>query len=248
MRMRPVQDGAALLARAGVGAVFAAHGWKKIQAGIDATSREFHTLHVPLPTAAAVYATFVELLGGVALVLGVALPVAGVLLFLDMLGALVFVNGKHGLLMTGHAIDPAHQGYELVLVLGLVSLLFAVGGGGRFTLDHWLLARRKSRPSDDEDDLSRPFLPEADSDPWRPAVPATTAPAVEAPAEDPPAPRLASDIVSEPARKKGAPASPGDPTQDVLVAGRRFGRRKPSSPGSSSSPSPSSSDSREDED
>lgn len=243
MRMRPIHDGVAFLARAGVGVVFVVHGWKKIQAGIDATSKEFHAMHVPLPTASAVFSTFVELLGGVALVIGLGLPVAGILLFLDMAGALVFVNGSNGLLITGRATDGAHQGFELVLVLGLASLLFAAGGGGRLTLDHRLMARRRARPASGEDTLS--LDPDSDPPPWRApdlaapsgpaaaipaasvpapsgrassasgtAVPGTPAPPAEPSAADPAAPRLAADIV-------------GEPTQDVLVAGRRRGRRTP---------------------
>lgn len=84
MRSRPLYDVVAVLARLGVGVVFMAHGWQKIEAGVTATSRTFDTLGVPLPTAAAVYSAFVELLGGAALIAGLGLPVTGALLFIDM--------------------------------------------------------------------------------------------------------------------------------------------------------------------
>src|SRR4051794_9667862 len=99
MRTR-LYDVVALLARVGVGVVFIAHGWQKIQVGVTATAHGFDHLGVPVPTAAAVYATFVELLGGAAVILGLGLPVAGVLLFADMLGAFILVNGKHGIYVT----------------------------------------------------------------------------------------------------------------------------------------------------
>ncbi|OLT19378.1 hypothetical protein BJF79_16705 [Actinomadura sp. CNU-125] len=70
-------DVAAVIARIGVGVVFMAHGWQKIEAGVTATGENFDALGVPLPTAAAVYAAFVELLGGAALIAGIALPVTG---------------------------------------------------------------------------------------------------------------------------------------------------------------------------
>lgn len=149
MRTRALYDVVALLARVGVGVVFVFHGWQKIQVGVTATGKNFHAMHVPLPTASAVYSTFVELLGGSALILGLGLPVTGLLLFLDMAGAFAFVNGSHGLFVTGRGTDPAHQGFELVLVLGLASLLFAVGGGGRFTVDHRLFGRRVAARRDD---------------------------------------------------------------------------------------------------
>ena len=69
MRNRPIYDVVALLARCGVGAVFVAHGWQKIQVGINATGRNLDAMGAPAPTAAAVYSTFVELLGGAALIL-----------------------------------------------------------------------------------------------------------------------------------------------------------------------------------
>ncbi|MCW2940601.1 MAG: DoxX family protein [Actinomycetia bacterium] len=141
MRTRSPYDVVALLARLGVGVIFIAHGWQKIQVGVTSTGHTFKGQGVPLPTVAAVYSTFVELLGGAALILGLGLPVAGLLLFVDMAGAVAFVNGKHGLFITGH-----RDGYELVLALGLASLLFATGAGGRFSLDARLFRRRDPSP------------------------------------------------------------------------------------------------------
>ena len=150
MRTRPVYDIAAVLARLGVGVVFMAHGWQKIEAGVTATSRSFDDLGVPLPTAAAVYSAFVELLGGAALIAGLGLPVTGLLLFLDMAGAFVFVHADKGLFMVDG--DSVRNGYELVLALGMISLVFAAGGGGRLTVDQWLLGKRVRRPGGDPDD------------------------------------------------------------------------------------------------
>lgn len=148
MRSRPIYDVVALLARCGVGMVFIAHGWQKIQVGVTLTGRNLDAIGTPLPTAAAVYSTFVELLGGAALILGVALPAAGALLFIDMAGALIFVHGKHGIFLVDGG--RVRNGFELVLVLGLAALVFAVGGGGRLTLDHWLFGRRDTSDEDDE--------------------------------------------------------------------------------------------------
>ncbi|REE95506.1 DoxX family protein [Thermomonospora umbrina] len=139
MRTRPLYDLVALLARIGVGGVFLAHGWQKIQVGVTATAEGFDRMDVPAPTAAAIYATFAELLGGLALIAGIGLPVAGTLLFLEMAGALVFVHAGNGpFLVDGGRVE---NGFELVLVLGLASLLFAAGGGGRLSLDQRLFPR-----------------------------------------------------------------------------------------------------------
>lgn len=137
MRNRPVYDVVALLARCGVGAVFLTHGWQKIGLGVNATGRSFDSIGVPAPNAAAIYSTFVELLGGAALILGLALPVMGTLLILDMAAALAFANSGHVMFVVG-----GRDGFELALVLGLATLVFTAGGAGRLTLDHWLFGRR----------------------------------------------------------------------------------------------------------
>ncbi|MEU5882090.1 DoxX family protein [Spirillospora sp. NPDC047279] len=151
--MRPQSlfyDVVALLARIAVGVVFIAHGWQKIEAGITATGRQFDDMGVPAPTGAAAYAAFVELLGGAALIAGVGLPVAGAFLFLDMAGAFVFVHADQGLMLVDG--DKVGYGYELVLVLGLTSLLFAAGAGGRLSVDTLLLKRGAWPPRREDDD------------------------------------------------------------------------------------------------
>ncbi|MEU4641911.1 DoxX family protein [Micromonospora sp. NPDC023814] len=133
-----VRDVAMLLARIGVGIVFFAHGWQKLVTnGVDGTAAFFDQAGVPLPTLSAWFATGVELLGGAALVLGAAVPIAGVLLALDMLGAFIFVHVGNGLF-----VDKG--GYELVLVLGAASLLLAAVGAGRLSVDHLLTGRRRA--------------------------------------------------------------------------------------------------------
>ncbi|MEO5877920.1 MAG: DoxX family membrane protein [Streptosporangiaceae bacterium] len=232
-------DVAALLARTGVGVVFVFHGWQKIQVGVTSTAQDLHEAGVPAATAAAVYSTFVELLGGVALIVGLGLPLAGALLFLDMAGALVFVNGQNGLFVGDGPTDLFHQGFELVLVLGLFSLLFAVGGGGDLTLDRRLISRRAGRREEESyreienGPVYADLQPEADepapmtapatvpapaTEPVPEPVPATEpepAPAKPAPTKRPAKPRLASDLLKD-----------DSPPRDVRVAGRATRRPK----------------------
>ncbi|NDU76875.1 DoxX family membrane protein [Actinomadura sp. DSM 109109] len=205
MRTRPLYDVVAVLARLGVGIVFMAHGWQKIEAGVTATGRSFDALGVPLPTAAAVYSAFVELLGGAALIAGLGLPVTGALLFIDMAGAFVFVHADQGLFVVDGG--SVQNGYELVLALGVASLLFAAGGGGRLTLDHWLVAKRLGRPGGDEDeDDAASFVESLRQAELKPAK----KPRRSTKPSAPPAP--------EPSE---TPDKAADSTDDVLVAGRR---------------------------
>lgn len=148
MHTRAVYDVVALLVRLALGFVFMAHGWQKIQVGVTATSENFDRLGVPAPTVSAIFATFAELLGGVALIAGVGLPIAGIVLFLDMMGALIFVHAGNGLFVLDKGVP--RDGYELVLVLGLTSLLMGVRGG-RLSIDHQYFSRSRSAPDQDDE-------------------------------------------------------------------------------------------------
>ncbi len=61
----------------------------------------------------------------------------GVLLFLDMLGAYLFVH------MGGNGVYVSDGGWELVGALGLGSLLLAAVGSGAFGLDRFLAPRMR---------------------------------------------------------------------------------------------------------
>ena len=135
-RLVPPQskDVALLIARIGIGIVFIAHGVQKLGGGLGGAIKGFTMMGVPAPAISAVYATVVEILGGALLVLGALMPLAGILLFLDMAGAFLFVHAGNGLFVE-------KGGFELVLVLGVASLVFAAAGSGKFGIDA-LIARR----------------------------------------------------------------------------------------------------------
>ncbi|MEV0398666.1 DoxX family protein [Actinoallomurus sp. NPDC050550] len=134
----PVVDVALLVARVAIGVVFVAHGWQKFHTnGLTATGHAFKAMGVPAPTLSAYYATFVELGAGILLILGLLTPIAGVLLFLDMVGAFLTVHVDKGLF-----VDKG--GYELVLTLAAVTLALAVVGAGRVSADGLFFGRRAS--------------------------------------------------------------------------------------------------------
>lgn len=132
------RDLAVLVARVAVGAVFLAHGWQKLFTyTVDGTAASFEQMGVPAAGAAAWFAALVELLGGAALILGAAVPVAGALLILDMVGAYLFVHAGAGIF-----VDAG--GYELVLTLAAGALLLVAAGAGRFSVDHLVAGRRRA--------------------------------------------------------------------------------------------------------
>ncbi|MGH3389534.1 MAG: DoxX family protein [Actinomadura sp.] len=125
----PVADLVLLLARVAIGIIFFAHGWRKLTTmGLAGTEQGFRAMGAPAPALSSLYSTFVELIGGALLIIGALVPLAGLLLFLNMAGALLFVHLDKGLF-----VDKG--GYELVLALGAASLMLAALGGGRYGVD-----------------------------------------------------------------------------------------------------------------
>jgi putative oxidoreductase len=111
-----------------VGLVFAAHGGQKLFGmGLDAVEAFFGKLGIPLPAAAAVVVTLVELLGGLALILGLFVRWAAVPLAVNMLVAMLTVHLPKGFFLP--------EGVEFVLTLLAACLALALMGGGRASLD-----------------------------------------------------------------------------------------------------------------
>ncbi|MFF0308520.1 DoxX family protein [Streptosporangium sp. NPDC004379] len=133
-RIRPF---ALLLGRIGIGVIFLVHGWQKFTTmGISGTTAFFEQIGIPLPGLAAPAVAVLEVVGGIAFIVGAALPVFGVLLALDMAGAIVFVHGANGF-----AADKG--GYEFVLALAAAALAIGFSGGGALAVDGlWRRGRR----------------------------------------------------------------------------------------------------------
>src|SRR4051794_38520229 len=130
--------GIALL-RIVVGVAFFMHGLQKLfMMGIPGVTGFFTSLGIPAPEVAAVVVSLVETVGGLALILGVATRLAGILLAADMLVALLVVHRPHGFFV-------ADGGGELVLVLGAAALALVLTGPGALALDSLLPAGPESR-------------------------------------------------------------------------------------------------------
>ncbi|MEO3789877.1 DoxX family protein [Nonomuraea sp. B10E15] len=124
-----------LLARIAVGVIFIVHGYQKFATmGIAGTTKFFESVGIPLAGVAAPAVATLEVVGGLALVAGAALPIVGSLLALTMVGAIVFVHGANG-------FAAGEGGYEFVLALAAASLAIGFSGGGAFALDR-VLGRR----------------------------------------------------------------------------------------------------------
>ena len=113
-----------LLIRVGTGLVFFMHGVNKLM-NMAAVTNMF--VHLGLPGWVAPAIAFLEVVGGLALVLGVFTRVAAVLLGIEMLVA-VFLTG---------GISRGWQQHELEALLMAVSFGLVYTGSGRFSLWHW---------------------------------------------------------------------------------------------------------------
>ena len=114
--------------RIAVGLVFLMHGGQKLFVfGAGGTADILDKLGIPLPFAAAVVVIAVELLGGLAILLGAFTRIAGALLVFEMVIA-ILVARLHGGFF-------APYGYEFELTLLMACLTFALCGPGGTSLE-----------------------------------------------------------------------------------------------------------------
>lgn len=130
-----LHDLASLTARLGVGGIFFANGWHKLEAGLTATGDQFATLGAPAPGVWGAATMLMELVGGALLVAGLAVPICGLLLFAEAVAVFFMAGGEPGLPLTGGDVS-------LIVALGAASVLLAVGGAGRLSIDHLVTIKR----------------------------------------------------------------------------------------------------------
>lgn len=128
-----------LVARVGLGVIMLAHAELEYDFGgsLAGVGRLFAEAGVPLATLTGPANVLLELVGGIAMILGAAVRVVGVLMALNMAGAWVFVH-------TSGLFAMDHNGPELVIVIGLLSLVLAATGSGRLGLDQLVVRRRRA--------------------------------------------------------------------------------------------------------
>lgn len=105
------------------------HGYQKLfDNGIGATQDSFDMMGVPVPNITAVIVTFLELIGGVALILGVVTRIVALLLAIDMLAAMFIVHVENGFF-------ASTGGYEFVLMLAGACVALMIAGAGPYSVD-----------------------------------------------------------------------------------------------------------------
>jgi putative oxidoreductase len=129
---------APLVARVTLGVLFASTGWGKVH-DLDKVASFFSDLGIPMPHANAVMVSFVELVGGGLLLIGLGTRLAALPLMASMAVAILTAQREsvHGL--------PDLFGLVEWTYLALL-LWLALAGPGKASLDHVLLSRKRRAP------------------------------------------------------------------------------------------------------
>ncbi len=120
-----------LILRVIIGVVFTAHGYQKIGSGADQVANFFGLVSIPLPLFFAYFITYLELIGGVLLILGLFTHWASKLFAVEMLVAFLMVHFSKGIF-----VDQG--GFELVAVIFGAVLVIMAFGPGKLALDDFL--------------------------------------------------------------------------------------------------------------
>lgn len=136
-----------LVVRIGLGVVFIAHGGQKVFGwfgghGLRATITAFQGMGVPAPAAAA--AAFIELFGGLGMLVGLLARPAAVGLIVIMLVAIAKVHAQHGFFINFQGVPGKGHGFEFNFVLIAMALSILIGGAGVLSIDRtiWLALGR----------------------------------------------------------------------------------------------------------
>jgi putative oxidoreductase len=120
------------LVRVVIGVIIFVHGWGKVMGGVGGVAGYFAKLGMPAPGAMAYWAIFIETVGAVCVALGLFTRFFAAVLAIEMLTALCLVHWQNGFLVN---VSGGKNGYEYVLLLGIVLFAIAIRGGGPYSVD-----------------------------------------------------------------------------------------------------------------
>jgi putative oxidoreductase len=133
-----------------IGYGFMAHGWAKFSRGPAGFAKLLHQIGAPLPDITAWAATYVELLGGLAILVGAFVAISSVPLIIMMLVAMFRIHLRYGfssintigLTADGPQFGPPGYEVNLLYIAGLLALIMA--GAGALSVDNWLAQRKQN--------------------------------------------------------------------------------------------------------
>jgi putative oxidoreductase len=137
---------APLFIRLIIGYGFMAHGWAKLSRGPAGFEKLLQQIGAPLPHITAWIVPFVELFGGLAIIVGAFVTIVSIPLIIVMLVAMFTTHIKYGfssintfgLTTSGPLFGPPGFELNLLHIAGLLSLI--LGGAGIFSVDSLLIS------------------------------------------------------------------------------------------------------------
>jgi putative oxidoreductase len=122
-----------------LGIAMLVHGWSKLSGGVDNVTGFFGgMLRIPAPGLMAWVVTIVELVGGILLVVGFLTQIAGILIALDMLGAILFAY----LLRGAPFIENGAITWEKEAVFAAAALCIVLAGPGAWAVEDAVAGNR----------------------------------------------------------------------------------------------------------
>ena len=135
------QEIGTFLLRVMLGISFFMHGLSKFKGGLDNTAGWFQSIGIPGFMGYVV--GIIELVGGIALIIGLGTRIISALLVFIMAGAIVYVKFPAGFMGNGEG-----TGYELDLVLMIIALHLVMNGSRFLSIDSKLPNLKKGQDSE----------------------------------------------------------------------------------------------------
>lgn len=129
---------ATLVLRLAVGVVLAYHGWLKLP-NVSGFAGFVDSLGIPAPDLMAYVVTYLELLGGIALIVGLATRYVAALFAVEMVFTIALVKLDVGLIA-----PDAGVGAELDLLILAIALSLVLIGAGRWSVDALISEGRRT--------------------------------------------------------------------------------------------------------
>lgn len=139
---------APLFLRLIIGYGFMTHGWAKLSRGPAGFEKLLIHIGVPFPHITSWVSPLIELLGGLAILLGVFVSITALPLIFTMLVAMFTIQINYGfssvktigLTSSGPLFGPPGYEINLLYIAGLISLILT--GAGIFSVDSWIVIRK----------------------------------------------------------------------------------------------------------
>lgn len=133
-------DVAPLVLRIALGSLFFMHGWQKLtMIGLPGVTGFLGSLGFPAPALFAVILMAIEILGGLAIILGLWTHLAAKLGALVALAAFFLVHIKNGYFVT-------NNGIEFIVLIFAASFSLMMTGAGKYSLDAKMGMGRPKEP------------------------------------------------------------------------------------------------------